>query len=228
MSRISRSFFGGILAYTGEADRSSACSEARSWAATAQGEGVYAFSGLKAYGPTGIGVLYGKSELLEEMPPYQGGGDMVLRVTFEKTTYQDSPQRFEAGTPDISGAIGLGAAIDWIRSLDREAVAAHEADVLEYATRLVGEVPGVRLIGTAREKASVLSFVMEGIHPHDLGTIVDREGIAIRTGNHCAQPLMDRMEIAGTARASFAVYNTRAEVDSLVAALHQAREIFGR
>jgi cysteine desulfurase/selenocysteine lyase len=188
----------------------------------------YAFSGHKCYGPTGIGVLYGKEEILREMPPYQGGGDMILRVTFEKTVYQDIPHRFEAGTPDISGAIGLGAAIDYLSGLDRSLVAAHEADVLAYAGEALSQVPGLRIVGTAREKAGVVSFDIEGIHSHDIGTIVDREGIAIRTGHHCAQPLMDRMGVTGTARASFALYNARSDVDALVRALHKAREIFGR
>jgi len=186
----------------------------------------YAFSGHKVYGPTGIGVLYGKRALLEAMPPYQGGGDMISSVTFEKTTYNHLPFKFEAGTPDIAGAIGLGAALEYIGGLGMELVAAHEHDLLAYATEVVGTLPGVRLIGTARKRAGVLSFVMEGVHPHDLGTILDREGIAIRTGHHCAQPVMERFEIPATARASFAVYNTNEEVDALAAGIRKAHEVF--
>jgi cysteine desulfurase/selenocysteine lyase len=186
----------------------------------------YAFSGHKVYGPTGIGVLYGKRALLEAMPPYQGGGDMISSVTFEKTTYNDLPFKFEAGTPDIAGAIALGAALQYIGKLGMENIAAHEHDLLAYATERVGALPGIRLIGTARERAGVLSFVMDGVHPHDLGTILDREGIAIRTGHHCAQPVMDRFKIPATARASFAVYNTREEIDALAAGLSKAHEVF--
>ncbi|MFL5244652.1 MAG: SufS family cysteine desulfurase [Gemmataceae bacterium] len=186
----------------------------------------YTFSGHKIYGPTGIGVLYGKAKLLEAMPPYQGGGDMISSVTFEKTTYNVLPYKFEAGTPDIAGAIGLGTALDYLRGLGWDAVMAHEQDLLEYATAAVSEIPGLRLIGTAKEKASVLSFVLEGIHPHDLGTILDREGIAIRTGHHCTQPLMDRFGVPATARASFALYNTQEEIDALVRGLHKAQEVF--
>ena len=186
----------------------------------------YAFSGHKVYGPTGIGVLYGKRALLEAMPPYQGGGDMIRSVTFEKTTYNDLPFKFEAGTPDIAGAIALGAALQYIGHLGMENIAAHEHDLLAYATGKVGDLPGVRLIGTARERVGALSFVMDGVHPHDLGTILDREGIAIRTGHHCAQPVMDRFKIPATARASFAVYNTREEIDALVAGLSKAHEVF--
>ena len=186
----------------------------------------YVFSGHKVYGPTGIGVLYGKEEILAEMPPYQGGGDMISSVTFEKTTYNVVPYKFEAGTPDIAGAIGLGAALEYISRLGMDRIAAHEHDLLVYATEKVGALPGVRLIGTARERAGVLSFVMEGIHPHDLGTILDREGIAIRTGHHCAQPVMDRFGIPATARASFAVYNTRQDVDALVDGIRKAHEVF--
>jgi cysteine desulfurase/selenocysteine lyase len=186
----------------------------------------YAFSGHKVYGPTGIGVLYGKRALLEAMPPYQGGGDMISSVTFEKTTYNDLPFKFEAGTPDIAGAIALGAALEYIGKLGMESIAAHERDLLTYAAERVGALPGIRLIGTAPERAGVLSFVMEGVHPHDLGTILDREGIAIRTGHHCAQPVMDRFGIPATARASFAVYNTREEIDALVEGLHKAHEVF--
>jgi cysteine desulfurase/selenocysteine lyase len=186
----------------------------------------YAFSGHKVYGPTGIGVLYGKEEILAEMPPYQGGGDMISSVTFEKTTYNVVPYKFEAGTPDIAGAIGLGAALEYISRMGMDRIAAHEHDLLTYATEQVGALPGVRLIGTAKERAGVLSFVMEGVHPHDLGTILDREGIAIRTGHHCAQPVMDRFGIPATARASFAVYNTRQDVDALVEGMRKAHEVF--
>ena len=186
----------------------------------------YAFSGHKLFGPTGIGVLYGRSELLEEMPPWQGGGDMISSVTFEKTTWNKLPHKFEAGTPDIAGAIGLGAAIDYVSALGFAAIGAHEHDLLSYATKAVGEVPGLRLIGTAKEKASVLSFVLGDIHPHDVGTILDQEGIAIRTGHHCTQPLMRRLGVPATARASLAFYNRRSEVDALVAGLHKVQEIF--
>jgi cysteine desulfurase/selenocysteine lyase len=186
----------------------------------------YAFSGHKVYGPTGIGVLYGKEEILAEMPPYQGGGDMISSVTFEKTTYNVVPYKFEAGTPDIAGAIGLGAALEYISKLGMDRIAAHEHDLLTYATDKVGAIAGVRLIGTARERAGLLSFVMEGVHPHDLGTILDHEGVAIRTGHHCAQPVMDRFGIPATARASFAVYNTREDVDALVEGMRKAQEVF--
>ncbi len=186
----------------------------------------YAFSGHKVYGPTGIGVLYGKRALLEAMPPYQGGGDMIRSVTFEKTTYNDLPFKFEAGTPDIAGAIALGVALEYIGNLGMDNIAAHEHDLLAYATERVGALPGVRLIGTARERAGALSFVMEGVHPHDLGTILDREGIAIRTGHHCAQPVMEFFGIPATARASFAVYNTREDVDALVEGIRKAHEVF--
>ena len=186
----------------------------------------YAFSSHKIYGPSGVGVLYGKSALLQAMPPYQGGGDMILSVTFEKTTYNELPYKFEAGTPNIAGVIGLGAALDFVDGLGHEAIAAHEHDLLEYGTRRLLEVPGVRLIGTAREKASVLSFVLEGVHPHDIGTVLDYEGIAVRTGHHCAQPVMERYCVPATARASLAVYNTRGEIDVLVQALDKVREVF--
>jgi cysteine desulfurase/selenocysteine lyase len=186
----------------------------------------YAFSGHKVYGPTGIGVLYGKRALLEAMPPYQGGGDMISSVTFEKTTYNVLPYKFEAGTPDIAGAIALGAALDYISGIGMDKIAAHGQDLLAYATETVGAIPGVQLIGTASERAGVLSFVLDGVHPHDLGTILDREGIAIRTGHHCAQPVMERFHIPATARASFAVYNTREEVDALVGGIRAAREVF--
>ena len=186
----------------------------------------YAFSGHKLFGPTGIGVLYGKSELLEEMPPWQGGGDMISSVTFEKTTWNKLPHKFEAGTPDIAGAIGLGAAIDYVSALGFAAVAAHEHDLLSYATEALRDLPGLRLIGTAKEKASVLSFVLGDVHPHDVGTILDQEGIAIRTGHHCTQPLMHRLGVPATARASLAFYNRREDVDALVAGLHKVQEIF--
>jgi cysteine desulfurase/selenocysteine lyase len=186
----------------------------------------YVFSGHKVYGPTGIGVLYGKTALLEAMPPYQGGGDMISSVTFEKTTYNKIPHKFEAGTPDIAGVIGLGAAITYIMQLGLENIAHHEHDLLAYATRAFAALPGVHLIGTAKQKAGVLSFVMDGIHPHDIGTILDQEGIAIRTGHHCAQPVMERFGVPATARASFGLYNTREEVDLLVQATQKVREVF--
>lgn len=186
----------------------------------------YAFSGHKVYGPTGIGVLYGKQDLLRAMPPYQGGGDMISSVTFEKTTYNDLPYKFEAGTPDICGAIALGAALEYIDRLGMANVAAHEHELLDYATAKVGALPGVQLIGTAPVRAGVLSFVMDSVHPHDLGTILDREGVAIRTGHHCAQPVMDRFKIPATARASFAVYNTREDIDALVDGIRKAHEVF--
>jgi cysteine desulfurase/selenocysteine lyase len=186
----------------------------------------YAFSGHKVYGPTGIGVLYGKAALLDAMPPYQGGGEMISSVTFEKTTYAKLPFKFEAGTPDIAGAIGLHAALDYLNALGIANIAAHEHELLAYATEAVAALPGVRLIGTAREKAGVLSFVLDGVHPHDIGTILDQEGIAIRTGHHCAQPVMQRFGIAATARASFALYNTREEVDALVEGIRKVREVF--
>ena len=184
------------------------------------------FSGHKVYGPTGIGVLYGKSALLDAMPPYQGGGDMISSVTFEKTTYNKLPYKFEAGTPHIAGGIGLGCAIGYLKGLDIGRVARHENELLAYATQAVGEIPGLRVIGTAAQKAGVLSFVMEGIHPHDIGTILDQQGIAIRTGHHCAQPVMQRFGISATARASFALYNTMEEVDVLVGGLQKVREVF--
>ena len=186
----------------------------------------YVATGHKLYGPTGIGLLYGKAERLEEMPPYQGGGDMISSVTFEKTTYNEIPYKFEAGTPHIAGAIGLGAAIDYLTGLGFEQVALHERELLAYATDALQQIPGLKLIGTAPEKASILSFVMEGIHPHDIGTIVDQEGVAIRTGHHCTQPVMDRFGIPATARASLAMYNTRQDIDALVVALEQVRRVF--
>jgi cysteine desulfurase/selenocysteine lyase len=185
----------------------------------------YAFSGHKMFGPTGTGVLYGKERLLEAMPPYQGGGDMIASVTFEKTTYNSLPYKFEAGTPNIAGVVGLGAAVDYLQQIDREAARAHEDALLAHATARVAEVPGVRIVGSARERVSVLSFVMDGVHPHDIGTVLDNEGVAIRTGQHCAQPVMDRYGIVSTARASFAIYNTQEEIDTLVAALHKARTL---
>ncbi len=187
----------------------------------------YAFSGHKLYGPSGIGVLYGKEKLLEAMPPYQGGGDMIRSVTFEETIYNDLPYKFEAGTPNIAGAIGLGAAIDYFTSFDQRGVHAHERAVLDYATDALQSVPGVRLIGTAPGKAAVLSFLMEAAHPHDIGTIVDAEGVAIRTGHHCAQPVMEHFGVAATARASLGMYNTLEDVDALVRALHKVQELFG-
>jgi cysteine desulfurase/selenocysteine lyase len=186
----------------------------------------YVFSGHKLYGPTGIGVLYGKAHLLEAMPPYQAGGDMISSVTFEKTTYNRLPFRFEAGTPNVAGAIGLGAAIDYVGGLGLPAVAAYEHELLAYGTTALAELPGLRLIGTAREKASVLSFVLDGVHPHDIGTILDEQGVAIRTGHHCTQPLMDRFGVPATARASVAFYNTREEIDALVAGLRTVGEVF--
>jgi cysteine desulfurase/selenocysteine lyase len=187
----------------------------------------YAFSGHKMFGPTGTGVLYGKRALLEAMPPYQGGGDMILTVSFDRSTYNALPYKFEAGTPNITGVVGLGAAVDYLQGIDFAAVADHEHALLERATeRLLDEVPGARLIGTAARKASVLSFVVDGIHAHDLGTIVDREGVAIRTGHHCAMPVMERYGVAATARASFAFYNNHDDVDRLIAGLRRAVEIF--
>jgi cysteine desulfurase/selenocysteine lyase len=187
----------------------------------------YAFSGHKLFGPTGIGVLYGKAKLLNAMPPYQGGGDMIRTVTFEKTTYNDLPYKFEAGTPDIAGGIGLGAAIDYVTGIGMEKIAAYEHELLLYGTEALSRIPGLRIVGTAREKAAVISFVIEGIHPHDIGTLLDRQGIAVRTGHHCAQPVMDRYQIPATTRASFAFYNTTAEIDALAAGLHQVKEVFG-
>ncbi|HLW53362.1 MAG TPA: cysteine desulfurase [Candidatus Angelobacter sp.] len=187
----------------------------------------YAISGHKMYGPTGIGVLYGKADLLEAMPPYQGGGDMIASVTFEKTIYNRLPYKFEAGTPNIADTIGLGAAAEYLEELGLEQIEKHEADVLNHATQAVAAIPGVEIVGTAKEKAGVLSFTMEGIHPHDIGTILDNEGIAVRTGHHCAQPVMERFKIPATVRASFGLYNTREEVDALVAGIHKVREVLG-
>jgi cysteine desulfurase/selenocysteine lyase len=186
----------------------------------------FVFSGHKVYGPTGIGVLYGKADLLEAMPPYQGGGDMISSVTFEKTLYNRLPHKFEAGTPNVCGVIGLGAALDYVHVLGLERISAHEHAVLTYGTECLRQIAGLRLIGTAREKAGVLSFVVEGVHPHDVGTILDQEGIAIRTGHHCAQPLMQRFGVPATARASLALYNTFEEIDALAAGLNKVREVF--
>lgn len=186
----------------------------------------FAFSGHKVYGPTGIGILYGKAALLDAMPPYQGGGDMISSVTFEKTIYNKLPYKFEAGTPNIAGAIGLGAAIDYVQAAGLERIAAHEDRLLAYATAALQAIPGIRIIGTAKRKAGVLSFVFDEIHPHDVGTILDQEGIAIRTGHHCAQPVMQRYGIPATARASFGLYNTFAEVDALAAGVALVREVF--
>jgi cysteine desulfurase/selenocysteine lyase len=186
----------------------------------------YVFSGHKIYGPTGVGVLYGKRALLEAMPPYQGGGDMIRSVTFEKTLYNQLPYKFEAGTPNIAGVIGLAAAIEYVQAIGLDAIAAYEHELLVYGTRKLSSIPGLKLIGTAREKAGVLSFVMEDIHPHDIGTILDRQGIAIRTGHHCAQPVMQRFGIPATARASLAMYNTTGELDALVAGIHKLKEVF--
>lgn len=187
----------------------------------------YTFSGHKMFGPTGIGVLYGKTSLLESMPPYQGGGDMIKSVTFEKTVYNDLPYKFEAGTPNIAGSIGLGAAIDYLGSLKRDAIEEYENDLVSFATRSVEKIEGLRIIGTAKEKSGVLSFVLEHVHPHDVGTILDGEGIAVRTGHHCAQPVMERFGVPATVRASFAMYNTKEEVNALVRGLHNVKEVFG-
>jgi len=188
----------------------------------------YAFSGHKLYGPTGVGVLYGKASLLDAMPPYQGGGDMISSVTFEKTLYNVLPYKFEAGTPNIAGAIGLGAAIDYLSKVRLDLVAAHERELLAYATEAVSAIKGVRIIGTAREKAAVLSFVLDGVHAHDVGTILDQDGIAIRAGHHCAMPVMERFGVPATARASLALYNQREEVDALVGAIEKVKRVFGR
>lgn len=186
----------------------------------------YVFSGHKNYGPTGIGALYGKQDILEDMPPYHGGGDMILYVTFEKTLYNALPHKFEAGTPNIAGGVGLGAAIDYLTAIGIENVAAHETAVLDYATERLQVIPGLDIVGTAKEKAGVLSFVLEQVHPHDLGTILDHDGVAIRTGHHCAQPAMERLGLPGTARASFACYNTFEEVDALESGIRKAIEVF--
>ncbi len=186
----------------------------------------YAISGHKMFGPTGIGVLYGKAAWLDSMPPYQGGGDMIRSVTFEKTTFNVLPHKFEAGTPHIAGGIGMGAAVDYMEQVGMERIAAHEHRLLEYGTELLSSISGLRLVGTAREKASVLSFVLEGIHPHDVGTILDQEGIAVRTGHHCAQPVMDRFGIPATTRASLALYNTQEELEALAAGIRKVKEVF--
>ena len=191
------------------------------------GADFYVFTGHKLYGPTGIGVLYGREAVLDAMPPFLGGGDMIRTVTFEGSTWNDLPYKFEAGTPHMAGAIGLGAAMDYVSGIGFEAIGAHEAALLGTATAAVSAEPGIRIVGTAARKASVLSFVMDGIHPHDIGTVVDREGVAIRTGHHCAQPVMDRYGIPATARASFAMYNTINEIDALVAALRRVRTLLG-
>ena len=188
----------------------------------------YAFSGHKLYGPTGVGVLYGRASLLDAMPPYQGGGDMIRSVTFEKTLYNVLPYKFEAGTPNIAGGIGLGAAIDYLNQVGLELVTAYERELLDYATEAISTISGVRIIGTAREKSGVLSFVLDGVHAHDVGTILDQEGIAIRTGHHCAMPVMQRFGVPATARASLAFYNTREEVDALVGAIHNVKRMFDR
>ena len=187
----------------------------------------YVFSGHKLYGPSGIGVLYGKEALLDAMPPYQGGGEMIDLVTFEKTTYADLPFKFEAGTPHIAGIIALGAAVDYITGLGVERIAAHEEDLLAYGTEQLGKINSLRFVGTAAEKTAILSFVLDDVHPHDVGTILDREGVAVRTGHHCAQPIMERYDIAATVRASIGLYNTRQEIDTLVTALGRVQEIFG-
>jgi cysteine desulfurase/selenocysteine lyase len=186
----------------------------------------YAFSSHKMFGPTGVGILYGREQLLERMPPWQGGGEMILTVRFDKTTYNGLPNKFEAGTPNISGGIGLGAAVDFITALDRAAAHAHESALLDYATQVLSAIPGLSLVGTAPEKASLVSFTVEGVHPHDLGTILDEDGVAVRTGHHCAMPVMEYFNVPATARASFAIYNTFEEIDRLAAGIERARKIF--
>ena len=188
----------------------------------------YVFSSHKCYGPTGMGVLYGRTELLEEAEPYQGGGDMIRTVSFEESTWNDLPYKFEAGTPNIAGTVGLGAAIEFMSDLGMDAIAAHEHEILEYATEVLGELEGVRIIGTASAKAGIVSFVVDGVHPHDVGTIVDQHGVAVRAGHHCAMPLMRRFKVPATTRASLAVYNTRADIDALIAGLRKVKEIFDR
>ena len=187
----------------------------------------YAFSGHKLFGPTGIGVLFGRTELLEKMPPYQGGGDMISLVTFEKTHYNVLPYKFEAGTPHIAGGIGLGAAIDYLDTLNWEEVVGHEHDVVSYATEALSSIEGLKIIGTAREKTGVISFVFDQVHAHDVGTILDQEGVAVRAGHHCAMPVMQRFGVPATTRASFALYNTREEIDALVKAVGKALKVFG-
>ncbi|HSF58710.1 MAG TPA: cysteine desulfurase, partial [Candidatus Binatia bacterium] len=186
----------------------------------------YAFSGHKLFGPTGVGILYGRSELLEAMPPYQGGGDMISLVTFEKTHYNVLPYKFEAGTPHIAGGIGLGAAVDYLEGLDWQQVTAHEHSLLSYATTALSEIDGLRIIGTAKEKVGVISFVFDHVHAHDVGTILDQEGVAVRAGHHCAMPVMQRFGVPATTRASFALYNTRQEIDTLVRGIHRALKVF--
>jgi len=186
----------------------------------------FVFSGHKLYGPSGIGVLYGKAGLLEAMPPYQTGGDMILSVSFEKTVFNKIPYKFEAGTPDLAGAVGLGAAIDYVTALGLDRIARHEERVLEHGTALLREIPEVRLVGTAARKAGVLSFVVDGVHPHDVGTILDQDGIAVRAGHHCAQPVMDRFGLPATVRASLGLYNTHEDVERLAAGLRRVVEIF--
>ncbi len=186
----------------------------------------YAFSGHKTYGPTGIGVLYGKAEHLEAMPPYQGGGDMIASVSFKGTTYNEIPYKFEAGTPNIAGTIGLGAALDYLSAIGLDQIASHEGEVLEYGTEALSHIPGLRIVGTAQKKASVLSFTIEGIHPNDIGTLLDQEGIAVRTGQHCAEPVMDRFGIHSTTRASLGLYNTKEDIDALVRGLESVLRIF--
>ncbi|MEE9269725.1 MAG: cysteine desulfurase [Candidatus Krumholzibacteria bacterium] len=186
----------------------------------------FVFSSHKMYGPMGVGVVYAKRELLEAMPPYQGGGDMISSVTFEKTVFKPLPHKFEAGTPNVAGVVGLGAAIDYLQDIGYPAIIAHNRDLVDYATEALSEIKGLRIIGTAREKAGVVSFVLDGIHPHDVGTVLDREGVAIRTGHHCTQPIMQHYNVPATSRASFGIYNTRQEVDVLVASIHKAKEVF--
>jgi cysteine desulfurase/selenocysteine lyase len=186
----------------------------------------YAFSGHKLCGPTGIGILYGRAALLEKMQPFKGGGDMILSVTFEKTIYNTIPYKFEAGTPPIAAAIGLGAAIDYLSAIGMDAIAAHELELLNYATEQMNRMPGVRIIGTARDKASVISFAVDGVHPHDIGTLLNQEGIAVRTGHHCAQPVMQRFCVPATSRASFAFYNSIAEVDALIDGIRTVQKVF--
>ncbi len=194
----------------------------------ALGADFYCFSGHKVYGPMGIGCLYGRRELLAELPPYQGGGEMIRRVTFEETTYAEPPARFEAGTPNVAGAVGLAAALDYLEGLGLERVAAYEAELLAYALERVAELPGVRLIGTAPERLGILSMAIDGAHPHDIATILDRDGIAIRAGHHCAHPVMDHFGVPATARASLALYNTRDEIDRLIEGVHHVKEVLGR
>jgi cysteine desulfurase/selenocysteine lyase len=184
-------------------------------------------SGHKMYAPTGIGVVYGREQLLEDMPPYQGGGEMILSVSFNQTTFNHVPHRFEAGTPNIAGAVGLAAAIDYLTAIGLDRIAAHEQALLEYGTEALRQIPKLSLIGTARKKASVLSFIVDGVHPHDVGTILDQDAVAIRSGHHCAQPVMERFGIPATSRASLGLYNTREEIDRLVAALRRVIEVFG-